>query len=98
MHTGLFGLAVDPLGDGEMDLLTRDGFGLVGFLEAVPDKVGTYVGVCYVSHTRRPPKRHRSSCCARHLSFFQLLIADAFSFTAAADSLRSHLPATTFFI
>jgi len=37
--------SIDPFGDGEMNLLTTNSFGFVGFFETVPDKVCTYVGV-----------------------------------------------------
>ena len=33
-----------------MDLLTREEFGLVGFLEAIPEQIRAYVWVCYVRH------------------------------------------------
>ena len=48
-----------------MDLLPGEGFGLVGLFEAVPHQVRAYVRVCYVSHPRRPPERHRR--VRRHL-------------------------------
>jgi len=44
-----------------MDLLARESFGLVRFLEAVPDKIRTYVGVSNVCHPCCPPKRHCST-------------------------------------
>ncbi|KAB1221434.1 hypothetical protein CJ030_MR2G013158 [Morella rubra] len=66
-RTGLLGLAVGPLGDGEMNLLAGKCFGFVRLLEAVPHQIRAYVGVRYVRHPRCSPKRH--SCSARrHVS------------------------------
>jgi len=42
-RTRFFRLGVDPFGESKMDLLTRDGFSLVGFLEAIPDQIRAYV-------------------------------------------------------
>lgn len=38
--TGFLRLAISPFGDGEMDLLTAQSFGLVRLLKAVSDQVG----------------------------------------------------------
>lgn len=58
-RTGLFRLSISPLGDGEMDFLTRKGFSLIRFLQAVSDQVGAYVGVGDICHPRWTPERHR---------------------------------------
>lgn len=42
-HTGLLGLAIHPLGNGKMNLLTFENLGLVRLLETVPDQIGTNV-------------------------------------------------------
>jgi len=69
-NTWFFRLALDPFGEREMDLLTREGFSLVGFLEAISDEIGAYVRIRDVGHTRCSPKRHRSA--RRHLHTFFL--------------------------
>jgi hypothetical protein len=56
--TRFFRLSVNPFGKREMNLFARDSFGFVRFLEAIPDKIGTYVGVC---HPCRSPKRYCAS-------------------------------------
>lgn len=67
---GFLGFSVGPFGDREMDLLTGEGFGFVRLFEAIPHQVSAYVGVGYVSHSRRPPKGNR--CVRRHLSITSL--------------------------
>lgn len=43
MLTGFLRFAVDPFGDGVMDLLTSQGFGLVRLLKAVPNQISAQV-------------------------------------------------------
>ena len=42
-RTRFFRLGVDPFGESRMDLLTREEFGLVGSLEAIPEQIRAYV-------------------------------------------------------
>lgn len=90
MHTRFFGLAVDPFGKREMDLLTREDFGLVRFFEAIPHKICTYVGVGYVCHPRCSPKRHRTA--RRHGSIFYSLFFLSLLFLALLTGMMvAHL-------
>lgn len=62
--TGLLRLAIDPFGNGVMNLLASNGFGFVRLFETVPDHACAYVWVAYVCHPCCSPERY--GCSARH--------------------------------
>lgn len=67
-----------------MDFFTGDGFGFVGFFEAAADEGGANVGVGYVCHPCRSPKRY--SCCRCHFLLLLLLALSLSLFSSSSSS------------